>query len=266
MIRKLWIVGDSFGFAPYHDLNENIWSIQLAKKLKCESSNLSGLGTCQDWIMNEINFNKAEITNDDQIVVILTDPARFWFYQDNPWLTNVNIIYFDKIINDQERAKAAEYYIRYIQRPELDTIMLTHQLGWLNNLVSVKNWRKVLIIKGFDMYIPDVHDYTNLDFSVGTLYGVSTGEINKEFENYGVDPRFNHMCLSNHTILTEKIINYMLTGETLDLTSGFIKNIISTKMLDDTDFVKTELSTAYMEQYNEVPKKIVPSWKDRFLK
>jgi hypothetical protein len=265
MSNKLWLVGDSFGYIQPDDLNENVWSIQLARKLKCDLQPLCGLGTCQDWVMNEINFFKREITPDDQIVIILTDPARFWFYQDNPWLTNSSVIDFDAIIGNSERAKAAEYYLRYIQRPELDIIMLNHRLGWLNNLVSVKKWKKVIVLVGFGMYIPDMEDYPNLEFSHGKLVDISVGEETPTFEKYGIDVRYNHMCLSNHSILAEKIYNAIETNVPVDLNSGFIKNLLtSNACIDDPEFAKKELCPAFIKHYHSIPKKKVQGWRDKF--
>jgi hypothetical protein len=57
----------------------------------------------------------------------------------------------------------------------------------------------------------------------------------------GLDGRYNHMCLSNHKILADKLVHSLLTDTTPDLTEGFVKGLIKDNALDDDDFVLKEL-------------------------
>ena len=257
MMSKLWIIGDSYCFTPPSESNENIWSVSLAKKLNYDLENISSLGTCQDWSMFAINHEKHKITVDDQIVIVLTDPARFWFFEDMPDITNSWITDFDKAVGS-DRAKAAEGYFKYIQRPSLDILMLNHRLGWLNNLSSVKKWKKIIVIRGFEQFIPDIEEYTNLQFAIGDLYKVSYNE--GVLETAGTDIRFNHLCLSNHKILSDKIANSIISNNDLDLTTGFIENIYSKEMLKDPELCKAELCQSYLEFYRNKS-----TWRDKFL-
>jgi hypothetical protein len=144
-------------------------------------------------------------------------------------------------------------------------MMLRHRLGWLNNLVAINGWKKPIIILGFDQYIPSIDDYTHLVFSSGTLAQVSNDENIDGFIPHVSDPRFNHLCLSNHDILSNKIIDYIIKKIPIDLNEGFIKNILSEKKINDFEFSNKELCKVYTERYLTPPLKI-SKFIDRFIK
>jgi hypothetical protein len=90
-----------------------------------------------------------------------------------------------------------------------------------------------------------------LNFASGTLASISAQEYKTsatiaECTNFlnGLDPRYNHMCLSNHKILADKIVK---SFDNLDLTNGFIQNILTKENLEDT----TELSPAAINKRKE---------------
>lgn len=255
----LWIVGDSFSHINQEDICEDTWHLILPKTLNFDLHNYSQGGTAQDWAWRNLRDWQFEIKPEDQLIVVLTHPSRFWFFEDRPDVSNHNIIDFDYVINDKERALAAKYFIQYIQRPELDIQALDHKMGWLSNLVYKNNWKKPLIIKAFEQSIyTDL--YPNLIFSNGSLYDVSVAEGNRTVENRHTDTRYNHLCLSNHKILAEKITNTITTGCELDLTTGFRQNIYTKELLENPK--QTELSPAQLQIYN-TSKPINESWLTR---
>lgn len=245
----LWITGDSFSEIKNDDVNHNTWPIALAKTLGYDLYNESLAGTAQDWAFLIIKKYKSQITPNDQIIVALTHPSRFWFFEDLPDVSNSSIVNFEEIVNDNDRVAAARYYIRYLQRLNLDCQMLDHRLGWLNNLVLINNWKPPLIILGFNQLI-DEQEYPNLMFSRGSLFDVSKQEEGAGVENRGWDPRYNHMCISNHAILVEKIVNTLNTGTVLNLTTGFLQNIFNSDLLADSEHAAQELSIERLNLYN----------------
>lgn len=257
----LWVFGDSFSEIDLDDPNSNIWSVSLANKLQYNLCNDSLAGSAQDWSFSMVKKYKSHITPLDQIIIALTHSSRFWFFEDLPSVANSNIIDFEDIVGSKERVLAAEYYIKHIQRPSLDFLMLDHRLGWLNNLVLINKWKKPIIILGFGQYY-DPAEYPDLIFSTGNLYDVSVGEGDNALENRGVDIRYNHLCISNHTILSEKLFNTIVKNEPLDLTTGFKKNIFSKDMLEND----TEVSKIKVQRYNDRGSPAGKAWGHRIFK
>ena len=258
---KLWIVGDSFSYLDNNDLNNDAWPLLLPRSLNWDSTNNSLKGTSQDWAWRIIRDWQFDIKPNDQLIIALTHPSRVWFFEDRPELANYNIVDLDVLLGDKERLLAVKYYVEQIQRPEIDIQATDHRMGWLSNLVYRNNWRKPIIIQGFAQTIyTDL--YPNLIFSKGNLFTVNRKEEAKDFPSKNWDLRYNHMCLSNHKILVEKIINTINTGEELDLTTGFIENNYSKKLLEDKDLAAKELSTYRLEDYHKVDP-IIP-WTLRF--
>ena len=252
-ISTLYITGDSFSQIIPDDVNDQVWPIQLARIINAKLQNTSCYGVSQDWNWSILEDWSDKITSDDQLIVVLTDPGRFWFIEDKPELSNSWIVEseFEKLIGNIEIKKAIEYYIQYIQRPKIDCRFLMCRLGWLNNLVRINNWKKPLILLAFDQFIPNLQHYPDLTIVPGNLMHVSHAEtdINDPIDYKFVDTRHNHFTLSNHTILATKIGKFLTTGEEIDLKSGFIKNVYTQTAINNPDFVKNELSLANFERY-----------------
>lgn len=259
-MANLWVVGDSFSFINQEDsCYLQAWSPQLAKKLNYTLYNNSLYGVCQDWELQQVNLAQDNILSDDQLIVVLTDPSRYWFFEDFPHLTNTHIFDFEEIINNTNRCNAVKSFIKYIQRESLDIQYINYRLSWLNNLSIIKNWKKPIILLGFSQTILNLNHYTNLIFSKGSLtQDVSNNEISLELITdkkfnyfFGLDPRFNHMCLQNHDILVEKLYNTIKYGTELDLTSGFNLNIINKETVTDELF-QSQFSEINIKQRDSI--------------
>lgn len=249
-MKKLWVFGDSFSVVHNEDQcpSDKVWPVRLASSLEYVLESRSTWGASQDWISSYIEYEQNFIAKDDQIVVILTDPARFWFFEDMPSLTGSHIINFDKVINHPEKRNAARGYIEYIQRPQLDTHFMTLRLGHLNNLVTVKQWRQPIIIKASDMHLPDLQAFDKLKFSIGSLRNVDSKEQLPAHMFANGDIRYNHLCLSNHEVLVNKLFATITTGAELDLETGFFENCIPCDALSNQEFVQKELCPALVER------------------
>jgi len=261
-MNTVWIIGDSFSYVNPHDHSDKIWTTQIANRLDYTLYNESLPGTSQDWAWRLIANYQDRITSDDQLIITLTHPSRFWFFEDRPDAANHDILDFDKIINDDEKVKAARYFIQHIQRPELDIQLTDHRMGWLSYLVEKYKWRKPIILLGFPQLIyQDL--YPNLIFSNGALLHISKNEYLGNIEHRGRDCRYNHMCLSNHTILVDKLVNTLKTGADLDLTNGFNEKIYRKELLDNADLSKDELSIIQLREFQSMSK-AEESWLTRF--
>lgn len=268
-MNKLWIFGDSFSSQVDQDDNNEVWFKSLSNKLNYELKNISLIGCAQDWQFLMIDVNKDNISSSDQIILVLTSPSRYWFFDEYPYMTNSHIIDFEKIVG-LSRATAAKNYFQYIQRPTLDILHVQLRLGWLNNCVSFYKWKKPIILLGFPQQINDIAQFDNLMFSNGEL----TNNISDKEHIFSLwndfhkrtellkasDPRYNHMCLMNHEVLADKLYDSIVNHNQLDLSDGFHQQILTYNSIKDKEFSAKELCPQYLKEHVEIKTKTFTSW------
>lgn len=261
-MAELYVIGDSFSYLhpDKESQNERVWSVALAKKLKCGLYNSSCAGSSQDWLIDSLYKFRNQITPDDHIVLVMTHPSRFWFFDEYPQLCNPFIIDFDRDISSGQSDAVAAYY-KHIQRDTFDLRHQTARLGNIANLARVHGWRDPIIMFGFETKVMFKEDCPNLKFANGFLtQDPSVGELSayKEILNLfsGNDPRFNHLCLDNHDILVEKLYKTLIHGEDLDLTTGFIKDIITPDFLTNKEFCDSQLDPVGIKRLKESQRQI----------
>jgi hypothetical protein len=208
------------------------------------------------------------ITPDDYLIVVLTHPNRYWFVEDKPDLTNPSIVDFDKQVS-RDVADAIASYVLHIQRPPLDTIHLLDRLGLLAYYVSSRNLRKPIVIKAFEQSVLQAGNFKELNWATGVLTEVQFNEFENKYAHdqalRGIDVRYNHLCLSNHVILADKIFAALMDDTPVDLTTGFIQNLLNTTAMADPEFGKKELNmedVAYGLAHRDGSSPVV-SWRDR---
>jgi hypothetical protein len=278
--RKLFVLGDSFAAcrpgtesAPtWHRLTADLLSKHHGEPVHLINSALIGSGQDFCWGLLQEWFAHGAIGPDDYLIIALTHPSRYWFIERLPELTNVNIIDLDKHISKEE-ATAIELFIKHIQRPNLDTMLLVNRMAYLALMVDDFKLRRPLMLKCFDQGLGQSSEFEELNWSQGTLFEdiqrdeffSDDREINDVFWR-GLDGRFNHMCLSNHKILAEKIATALINDATLDITSGFVKKIIPQDWETNLEFQQTELdyeiTLRNLDNRKDYKKSLLP-WKNR---
>jgi hypothetical protein len=233
------------------------WPQQVARGLKEQLGhdvvleNLSIMGCAQDYCWDVLqHLLEHRITENDYIVIALTHPSRFWFLDRLPEMTNSNIIDLDSFVTKDE-AKAIEYYIRYIQRVRLDLIHINNRMGYLAYQTLKKKLNRPIIMKCFGQDVDQAEQWQEINWAKGVLmddvqqweFEDITADLDAKFW-YGLDGRYNHMCLSNHKILADKLVHSLLTDTALDLTEGFVKGLIKDNALKDDDFIFKELDVS----------------------
>ena len=279
---KLWIFGDSWStLAPDYD-PPRVWTRQLAHRLSQQTGqeiqmiNASLVGSAQDWMITQYVEAVEKIQPDDYVVIVLTSPSRYWYFEDLPSLSNWNILDFDSAVSP-ERAKAVELYIKHIQRPNLDIISLFGRLSLIAYETQRLGLRRPLVIKGFTQELGPDNYYKELNVAKGNLSLIQYLEykdkdivdrLNDQGQpGYfkGADCRFNHMCLSNHDILVDKLLDGLITDTSPDLESGFISDLISQDWYTDKEFCQRELSARAVDYFIEkvLPMDKISSWQRR---
>lgn len=255
MQPRLFVVGDSFAQPLKETQRAQTWLEILGQELgrhhgcDIEVINKSCYGVAQDfnWFFLQMWAEAGEITADDYVVVVLTHPSRYWYFEDEPDLSNGQfIIGFDQHVTAAQE-QAVRSYISEIQRPTLDCVQMVSRLGWLANAVTEYGWRRPLVIRGFPFDTFAAGSYCNLNWARGCLFDIQIGEFEPDAELdrttvyfEGIDCRYNHLCLSNHQILGHRASQALINNSVLDLTEGYLKNIMPPAVDADPDFAQRE--------------------------
>lgn len=251
-MRKLWIFGDSFAYVP-DNTPPHIWQLRLSEQF--DSLEIcAGPGTSFDWIWAELYKYQDEIKPTDQVVVVLTEPSRHWFFKDIPGLTHAKILNLDEYV-DKEQATALEYYLRYIQRDDLDNLNVMYKLGWLSQIVNRKRWNKPILLSGFSRPTYNPSQFPNLIGCTGNLTLASVEEVinqDKYTEFFHArDFRYNHLCLDNHKVLADKVIMAIATGAPINLTTGFAKNILTDENVSNPNWIQQQVDPVLFKELQE---------------
>lgn len=260
----LWIVGDSFSQPRKTFDRPTIWPeitaalLSVDLNVRVELVNESWMGVSQDycWMYLQRWVHEGRIQPQDYVIVVLTHPNRYWYIDDHPDLSNghFTIDLDDYVTEDQ--SLAIKMYMKEIQRPRLDTIQQLNRLGWLANAVGQFKLRRPLLIPAFDFDLYEGERYTNLNVAQGNLYDLQNREFlladqtNDTTTRYfeGIDPRYNHLTLSNHKILAGLISQSLINDSQLDLTqSEFIEHIFGPDTMKDLEFCANELNPEMIE-------------------
>lgn len=242
---RLIVVGDSFSVEPYQGHDTTVtWARQVAQQLNLRLWNLSQYGVSQDWCFEQLRMGfiaeQQPITAEDRIIVMLTHPNRYWFFQDLPHLSNSLIIDVGQYLNRQQ-ATAVHSYFEHIQRPQLDTLQMVMRLGWLAHQIDLLNLPPPLMIKCFDMDVRETAAYPQFTWAQGDLFQVQLAEFAAACGDPltyfgGTDLRYNHLCLVNHQVLALKLINWFQHGTAVNLAEDFHRDLIQPHSQRDAKF------------------------------
>tara|TARA_B100000497_G_C7627888_1_gene377302 strand:+ start:366 stop:1229 length:864 start_codon:yes stop_codon:yes gene_type:complete len=273
---KLWIFGDSFTNAPLEKrmLVNDLVFIEETKKdfsmtwqsLLCQKLGLSEIcnhgmpGIGLDYIQWRYVQERTDIDKENDVIIIgHTMPARRWFIQKSPELSNfINFIKTDSTLNveylkkmtarhDPEtrqksfyQAEAARQYVINIADPVMEELYGVSVLAYFN--MQQHEGYQIINIPIYEN--SEVTKWNNNFNSIGNLNSVSANEWQSEKRDEqslwtafmdicgGADGRVNHLIMDNHTILADKLFKTITENETLDLTTGFISNIVNATSYD----------------------------------
>jgi len=260
MSKKIYLVGDSFSSPnrqgdPYHP-----WYIQVGQLLDINVENKSMIGVSQDWCWWKLAQDLPNITPEDQILVVMTHPGRYWYFDDKHQMTNPNIVNIDRELSP-EQLEAVKGYMMQIQRPPLDIQQLSHRLGWLQAQCQMHQLKPAQIVCAFPLYIKtpfpmEEHinwdNYSHLRISQGDLLThVEQPEMVKGLSEYdlwqGYDCRYNHMVKSNHKVLAESVAKAIDNQQPIDLlTPSWTKEVLDKSVFDNDEFIDQELDRSAM--------------------
>lgn len=243
-MNKLWIFGDSFTSRT----DKGTWPALVADQWHLTIMNHSLPGASPDWIWDQLRQQMDQIEPNDRIIVILTEPSRFWYWPEWPEMTNLNNIAADLT---QGQRRAMESYVLHLQRPQLDCLWLEWRLGWLHDELTRRD-QQAMIVMAFDQYVERTERWPRFCWVQGTLIEASTREIavgqhlnwearpqdiltlwtNAGFR--GCDPRIGHVSLSNHQQIAQGL---MLDQPRI----AYQQQTVYLTRLEDTEWCQQEL-------------------------
>lgn len=261
---KLYVIGDSFSVMPVpgNTADADVYVKLVAQQLSqsdhaLEVHNNSLMGASQDWIWTHLQTWLAHVIEpQDYLIIALTHPSRMWFLDRLPGLTNMSIIDLDDHVTKEE-ASAIMLHVKHIQRPQLDLMNVNNRFGYLCYQISRRGLRRPLVLRCFTQDLDQAESWQEFMLAKGVLMD----DVQQwEFEDtqldadagfwYGLDCRYNHLCLSNHKVLADKIVTAFATDTAPDLTQGFHRGLLKSHSLSDLEFVHSELDT-YTWQHNQ---------------
>lgn len=232
---KLWVFGDSFA-APQsnyiNDSNDIPWFRLLADKLDLETvSNRAKNGVDNLYIAHAIMEANQEFQPDDAIIVVLTDPNRFWVFEEYPELANwysVNDYWkrCERYVSKNQINAAKEFTKHLYTAKHADTI---HELTRVMAMNCHHNSR---VLQAF-FPIPGVNgslvEISRMEHIGDTLEEKFNNSAIQEHNGLG-DMRSNHLSIPNHHILADKLYSWYTEPDyLLDLTTGFEENFLTFK-------------------------------------
>lgn len=243
-MNKLWIYGDSFAV----DFNVDWqWHRQLAKNLNCDLTVNGVFGVANDWILLTLSHDilANNIQPEDSVVVIISDPSRYWFLEQHPSISNYhNTTHLHKYQSrhgvNNEQIKSIELYYKHIQKDFVDAFRYDAHISWLNHTSQElkKSNIRFCAISGFDIqgFIPL---QSQIPITGSLVNAISSPEFTSEHDelawyDQGVpDQRLNHMLKDNHQILAEHLYQGIVTEQGVDLnTVAWAKHVLNMQTRD----------------------------------
>jgi len=285
MAGRFIVVGDSFCVLP--NTAVNCWLQQAAHQLGRPLQVEALMGVSQDWQWWQLMRLMPTLTPLDRVLVVQTHCERVWFVEDQPEYTHAQVSDLPQQIGEA-RAEAVRQYILHIQRPQLDLQHQSQRLGWLSAQVHQRNLHPVWVLPAFPLAwtlhgvrAPDaaweeycLRGYPHLHLTEQNLMesvqrpeyavGLTTNDV-----MMGVDVRYNHMCLHNHKILAEKVVQAIQQNKPIDLESDqWLTGVLHANIFKNQEFCDAQLDPQALQKRNQLlkdnPQNILEqSWTNR---
>lgn len=250
----IWVFGDSYAH-HYPGLNEQ-WMTRAATLLESNFKCFGLVGSSAEYTYYWFNKVHDQIKDNDTVIVTLTTHSRRWFFKEHPGHTatpdtdtkGYTCTQTSPTNNPQEN-EALEYFATYLYNEDVYLEHLINFLYHLDYITEKRNLHTIVLINFWDTdtWITGKKDnWPNLHFSIDKMITPSFNEYSKnffytyDFSNGIKDIRVNHFIKSNHLILADKIVDNIKNKTPIDLTKGFIENIITAEKVKDQDWLNEE--------------------------
>ncbi len=240
----IWVFGDSFA----HDYGKtDQWMHQVSRALNTTFQSLGVAGSSLEFTYQRFNLARKKIKENDIVIIALTATNRRWFFKNYPGIAATDT----SPTGNKKEIKAIELYREHLDNNrEIQEVYLTDFLYNVSALTEELNLKVILLPVLYDtedFLKAKGNQFPLLEVAKGKFVDVIVDEVHpnvlRQNEEWikECDPRLNHLSKSNHNILANKIVDSIKNNVPVDLTTGFIKHIVTLEKLEDPVFVKDEL-------------------------
>lgn len=260
-MADLYLYGDSFAVdwqVPWG------WMRRFANEMRVDNCYVQACaGTNNEWILK--TFRDDAHKPGDIVVMILTEPSRTWFYEDQPHLSNLASIINTKEAEhlrkkDKQKYEAIIGYYEHIHRDDIVELRTEMMIDF----IKVKAIEREVHLQIIPAFMMNGIDWTDLNPCYGNL---TMFVCDGEFANYNdiskwydqsIDTRANHMTLENHKILSDKLVERFTKGGALDLENGFVTGFLQLHDKLTHPGLCPQLVQMAMEPGNTIPREHFP--------
>lgn len=262
-MSTLWLLGDSFSSAQDADtaIDPRTWMKQLAPRLGVERvANLSIRGVSQEYTWFRLHeILRDQVEPDDYIVIALTHPARRWYHPKYPEISRYEHIWKFGEIGLKKHQEAAKLFVECIQRQDIDVIQVEERLTWLDSMTDRLGLRRPQVLVAFGQDLGYSRTLENICISEGDLCAISENErcFEKGFEHYHnlltyIDFRYNHLCLSNHLVLTDLLVEAFEQDRPVNLKSDrFLTDMLTPESIQNREWCAHEIDPALLIEWEK---------------
>lgn len=233
----LWCFGDSY-VDPHINSSNPVWTAMIGEKLNCSVQNLGMCATSLDYTY--MCFDSADIQDNDFVIIVLTDLHRRFFFLDSPETSSLHQL--DNVSSG--KSNAMKHYFTFLSNPRAYNVNLKNFLYRVQYLSEKKNLKTII----FNAFVSTVFvhelELPNLYIVSNTLFEVSQNEISRDVSRADFvkkDPRANHLCVSNHKILADKVVDHFIRNTPITL-NNMLTNIVTKPSYFDRTFRLSEFA------------------------
>lgn len=243
---NIWAYGGSYiikKIDSFPDQYKDQWIRIVSRELDATHYCQALEGSSLDWIYKTFFDTKDNIQEGDVVIISLPDILRRWLLENYPDKTYIR----ESPTNNIEENRAFKYYTLYLDNPIPHRYYLLNFLCMLNEITKKLNLHTIVMVYCFEVegLINDhSKDFTNLNIAKGTLLSISYNEYDEKMrekkEILQGEQLVNHMLVSNHIILADKVLNNIKNKNPIDLNIGFKRNLITKETFTNKEFYEKE--------------------------
>lgn len=240
-MKTIFVFGDSYGDRkPFIGADKTYLKL-LSNYYNCPVINTAKGGAANEYIMDKFFDTVDQIKENDIVIFLPTWHRRRWLIEDLPAVTGLmnlaksigGVRGFGRELSEEEISYCTEVFLKSV-----DAFEERKSKAYIKMMLStLSEYQRKIGFKSIVVNTFTEHKkYDNFINTSGLLHYVNENELAdiKNFhQNYG-EFRHNHLSLVNHTILAEKIIKAIESGEDIDLKSDFKEKIVYAKDIEES--------------------------------
>ena len=246
----LWVFGDSFAAKHWRKESDFPYYYRTVADSLTTNCVICGRGgTSAEYTYDQFYKNKANIKQDDVVLIALTTPSRRWFFPTRPGLTSFLSFETNSYEYTEQELGAFEQYMLHLDHQLLFDLAMTNFLYALE-LFASRQTVKTIVMPCFPnvVTLADKLGLSEVKLAKGNLWDVNRDEYSADLiANIGSiihDGKPNHLTATNHKQLAEKLLQTIENNDPLDLTTGFVKGTYTSESIKDPEYKKIELGDA----------------------